>query len=82
MRPDSAGMDIEYTRRAGRQLTYHICADERGRFSVRLGDKELLRGRDSLSAGGRERGPNKRKAAGAIAKAKLAIERLCLMDEC
>lgn len=74
-------MDVEYTRKAGRQLTYRICADEHGRFTVHLGAKQLLRGRDSLSAGGRERGPNKRKAAGAVAQAKLAIERLCLMSE-
>lgn len=75
-------MEVEYTRKAGRQLTYRICADEHGRFTVHLGAKQLLRGRDRLSAaGGREGGANKRKAAGAVAQAKVAIERLCLMSE-
>jgi hypothetical protein len=73
---------VEYTRSSGRQLTYRIRADELGRYSVHLGDKELLRGRDGLSAGGRHRGPNKRKVAGAIDEAKRAIESLAQMDEC
>lgn len=73
---------VEYTRKAGRRLTYCIEADEYGRFTVFLGDKELLRGRDGLTADGRRRVPNKRKAAGAIAEAQLSIERLALMEEC
>jgi hypothetical protein len=72
---------IEYTRESGRQLTYRIRADERGWYSVYLGDKELLRGRDGLAAGGRHREPNKRKAVGAIHEAKLAIESLSHMEE-
>jgi len=72
---------VEYTRTAGRQLTYRIRADERGSYTVLLGDKEMMRGRDELAAGGRHRAPNKRKAAGAIEQAKQAIERLSCMDE-
>lgn len=73
---------VDYTRKTGRQLTYRIRADEHGRYTVHLGDKELLRGRDTLSADGRNRSPNKRKASGAIAEAQRAIERLSHMDEC
>lgn len=74
---------LDYTRKHGRQLTYRIQADERGRFTVTLDGKEMLRGRDSLAAaGGRHRAPNKRKVAGAIAQAQRAIEALSLMDEC
>lgn len=72
---------VEYTRKSGQHLTYRIQADELGRFRVALGDKELLRGRDGLAAGGRHRAPNKRKLAGAIAEAQRAIENLMLMDE-
>jgi hypothetical protein len=70
-----------YTRTAGMQLTYDISASERGAYSVWLGAKELLRGRDGLTARGKSCVPNKRKAAGAIHEAKLAIERLSGMDE-
>ena len=73
--------NIEYTRSTGRQLTYRIAADDRGWYTVHLGDKEMMRGRDALSADGMHRGPNKRKAAGAIHEAKLAIERLSDMNE-
>lgn len=73
---------VEYTRKTGRQLTYRIRADELGRYTVHLADKELLRGRDPLSAGGRNQGANKRRVAGAIAAAQRAIEELSLMDEC
>lgn len=70
-----------YTRTAGMRLTYDISASDRGAYSVRLGAKELLRGRDSLTARGGPSAPNKRKAAGAIHEAKLAIERLRGMNE-
>jgi hypothetical protein len=70
-----------YTRTAGLRLTYDISANERGSYSVWLGTKELLRGRDNLTARGSRCAPNKRKAAGAIHEAKLAIERLHGMDE-
>ncbi|HET8747573.1 MAG TPA: hypothetical protein VFM98_18385 [Ramlibacter sp.] len=73
---------VEYRRKSGQQLTYAIEADEYGRFTVSIGGKQLLRGRDGLSAGGRHRVPNKRKVAGAIAEAQRAIERLSLMEEC
>lgn len=73
---------LEYTRKSGRQLTYTIRADESGRYTVLLGDKPLLRGRDKLAAGGCQRSGNKRKMAGAIAEAQRAIEELALMDEC
>jgi hypothetical protein len=73
---------VQYTRKAGRQLTYGIRADELGRYSVHLGQKELLRGRDALAEGGIHRGPNKRKLAGAFDEARRAIESLALMDEC
>lgn len=73
---------VEYTRKSGQQLTYAIQADEYGRFTVYIGRKELLRGRDRLTAGGRHRVPNKRKVAGAIVEAQRAIERLSLMEEC
>jgi hypothetical protein len=72
---------LDYTRTSGRQLTYRIRADDRGSYAVYLGEKELMRGRDALSAGGQHRGPNKRKAAGAIHEAKRAIESLAIMDE-
>ncbi|MDB5899922.1 MAG: hypothetical protein JWP22_214 [Ramlibacter sp.] len=72
---------VQYTRTTGRQLTYVIRADDRGWYSVHLGDKEMLRGRDGLAAGGRHRSPNKRKAVGAIHEAKLAIESLREMSE-
>jgi hypothetical protein len=71
---------VAYTRKNGKQLTYEIRADERGRFSVHLGEKEMLRGRDGLSANG-GRKPNRRKLAGAIDEAQRAIEDLTLMDE-
>lgn len=70
-----------YTRTAGRQLTYEIHADERGSYVVLLGAKEMLRGRDRLSARGGQPLTNKRKAAGALHEAKLAIENLVEMDE-
>jgi hypothetical protein len=73
---------VHYTRTSGRQLTYEIRADDKGCYSVHLGDKELMRGRDGLSAaGGSHRLPNPRKAIGAVHEAKLAIERLARMDE-
>jgi hypothetical protein len=72
---------VNYTRTSGRQLTYVIRADDRGWYTVHLGEKEMLRGRDGLSADGRHRSPNKRKAAGAIHEAKLAIESLRAMSE-
>ena len=72
---------VEYQRSCGRRLTYRIAADERGGFAVYLADKELMRGCDALSAGGPHRGPNKRKAVGAIEEAKRAIETLSMMDE-
>jgi hypothetical protein len=74
-------MILDYTRSRGRQLTYRIRADERGGYTVCIGDKELMRGRDALAAGGRYREPNKRKTAGAVAQAKIAIEALSAMDE-
>ena len=70
-----------YTRSSGLRLTYDISASERGSYSVWLGEKEMLRGRDTLTASGKRCVPNKRKAAGAVHEAKLAIERLCGMDE-
>ncbi len=72
----------EYTRSTGLRLTYRIRADERGWYTVYLGDKELLRGRDPLSAGGMHRTPSKRKVVGAVHQAKLAIESLSQMPEC
>jgi hypothetical protein len=75
------GMILEYVRSTGRRLTYTIRADEFGRYAVLLDGKELLRGRDTLCAHGRHRAPNKRKAAGAVHEAKLAIESLRGMDE-
>ena len=71
----------EYTRSSGQCLTYRIRADERGWYTVYLGDKELLRGRDRLSAGGMHRAPSKRKVVGALHQAKLAIESLSQMPE-
>lgn len=75
-------MIIFHTRSSGRQLTYEIRGDTRGRYSVRLGEKILLRGRDALSAGGRHTEPNKRKVTGALHEARRAIERLDAMTEC
>jgi hypothetical protein len=71
-----------YTRTAGLHLTYDISANERGSYSVWLGEKEMMRGHDSLTARGKRCVPNKRKAAGAIHEAKIAIERLSDMSEC
>lgn len=71
----------EYTRSSGQRLTYRIRADERGWYTVYLGDKELLRGRDPLSAGGMHRAPSKRKVVGALHQARLAIESLSQMAE-
>lgn len=82
LHPPAIMLTVHYTRTAGRRLTYRIRADDLGRYTVHLGDKEMLRGRDSLAAGGKHRAPNKRKAAGAIAEAQLAIERLSHMEEC
>jgi hypothetical protein len=72
---------VQYTRSRGRQLTYEISTDDRGRYTICLEGRELLRGRDPLSAHGRHKGPNKRKAAGALHEAKLAIESLSAMPE-
>lgn len=74
-------LTVEYARSSGRKLTYRIHADEWGRYSVHLGNKELLRGSDPLCAHGRHRLPNKRKAVGAVHQAKLAIESLREMTE-
>lgn len=71
----------DYCRSSGRKLTYRISTDDWGRYSVHLGDKELLRGQDPLCAYGRHRSPNKRKAQGALQHAKLAIETLREMPE-
>lgn len=72
---------IHYTRTSGLRLTYDIRADDRGWYSVHLGNKEMMRGRDALSANGPHRSRNKRKEEGALHEAKLAIERLTHMDE-
>jgi hypothetical protein len=72
---------VQYTRTAGRRLTYDISANESGRYTVRLEGRELMRGYDRLSAQGLRCSPNKRKAVGAIHEAKLAIERLSEMNE-
>ena len=79
---DGGMTNHEYTRSTGLRLTYRIRADERGWYTVYLGDKELLRGRDPLSAGGMHRTPSKRKVVGAVHQAKLAIESLSQMPEC
>jgi hypothetical protein len=80
---DGSGMvNTRYTRTTGLRLTYDISATERGIYSVWLGAKELMRGRDSLTARGKRCVPNKRKAAGAVREAQIAIERLSSMDEC
>ena len=72
---------IDYARQTGRQLTYRIRADRWGRFTVLLGDKEIMRGQDSLAADGRHSCPNKRKAHGAVHVAKREIESLRSMNE-
>ena len=74
-------ISAEHTRTTGRNLTYRICADEWGAYKIYLGDRELASGRDSLSAHGSHRAPNKRKAAGAVHLAKQAIESLRDMRE-
>jgi hypothetical protein len=74
-------LTLDYCRSTGRRLTYRIQADHWGGFQVFLGDKELLRGRDPLCAHGRHSKPNKRKAAGALHQARLAIESLNAMTE-
>jgi len=71
----------EHVRTTGRRLTYDILADEWGGYSVLLQGKELLRGKDPLSAHGQRRAPNKRKAVGGVALAKQAIESLRDMNE-
>jgi hypothetical protein len=71
----------DYVRTSGRRLTYRIEADDFGFFTVFLDGKELLRGQDPLCAHGRHRVPNKRKAAGAVHQAKIAIESLSQMAE-
>lgn len=73
---------VNYTRSCGRQLTYQISTDWNGGYTVSLNGREVLRGRDPLSAGGPHKGPNKRKAMGALQEAQRAIERLAAMDEC
>ncbi|HYE40133.1 MAG TPA: hypothetical protein VEB23_09395 [Ramlibacter sp.] len=72
---------FQYTRKAGRRLTYQIRIDARGGYSVLLDDRELLRGHDPLAAGGRRATPNKRMVAGAVNAAQLQIESLAQMDE-
>ena len=74
-------ISAEYTRSTGRNLTYRICADEWGAYRIYLGDRELVSGRDSLSAHGTRRAPNKRKAVGAVKLAKEEIESLRYMRE-
>jgi len=75
-------VNTRYTRTTGLQLTYDISANERGTYSVWLGDKEMMRGEDSLTARGKRCEPNKRKAAGATHEAQREIERLSAMSEC
>ena len=74
-------ISAEYTRTTGRSLTYRIRADDWGGYRIYLGDLELASGRDSLSAHGSHRSPNKRKATGALRMAKEEIESLRLMRE-
>jgi hypothetical protein len=74
-------ISAEYTRSTGRNLTYRICATDLGAYKIYLGDVELASGRDSLSAHGSRRAPNKRKAAGAVHLAKEEIENLRFMRE-
>lgn len=74
-------ISAEYTRTSGRNLTYRICADEWGAYKIYLGDRELMSGRDALTAHGSHRAPNKRKAAGAYHLATQAIESLRDMRE-
>lgn len=74
-------LTTEYTRTKGLRLTYRIRADDRGRYSVFLGDKEMMRGRDPLTAGCRSSERNKRKSTGAVEEAKVAIETCCEMSE-
>ena len=74
-------ISAEYTRTVGRSLTYRIDADEWGAYRIYLGDRELLSGRDSLTAHGSRRSPNKRKATGAVHLAKEEIESLRSMRE-
>jgi hypothetical protein len=71
----------EYTRTTGRGLTYRIRADDWGGYRIYLGERELASGRDSLSAHGSHRAPNKRKAIGAMHIAEQAIESLRFMRE-
>lgn len=74
-------LTTEYTRTKGLRLTYLIRADDRGRYSVHLGEKEMMRGRDRLAAGCRGSERNKRKTGGAVEEAKVAIESCCVMSE-
>ena len=71
----------EHVRSCGRRLTYEIHADEWGGYSVLLEGKELLRGKDPLTAHGQRRSPNKRKAVGGVELARQAIESLRDMNE-
>jgi len=74
-------LTVDHCRTTGLRLTYRIQADRWGGFLVYLGEKRLLRGRDPLCAHGRHTQPNKRKAAGAVQQARLAIESLSSMSE-
>ncbi|MCG2593310.1 hypothetical protein LZ009_11005 [Ramlibacter sp. XY19] len=74
-------ISAEYTRTTGRSLTYRIRADDWGGYRIYLGELELASGRDTLSAHGSHRAPNKRKAIGAMHIAKEAIESLRFMRE-
>jgi hypothetical protein len=72
---------VDYQRSTGKTLTYRIEADQRGGFKVWLDGELLLKGRDALSAHGRNQRPGPRKEAGAVAAAREAIETLRDMSE-
>jgi hypothetical protein len=79
---ESEGVKVQYTRSAGRHNTYFIAADARGEYKVWFGEKLLLSGKDRLTAcGGKAGRPSRLKEAGAVAAAKVAIERLHAMEE-
>lgn len=72
---------VDYTRCAGKKLTYRIQADSWGWFEVWLGGALLMKGHDRLAAHGVHRKPSRRKEAGAVAAACVAIETLREMSE-
>jgi hypothetical protein len=71
---------LDYTRAAGRRHTYRITVDERGRFTIALGDRVLKRGLDAGVARGFSE-PGRGPAESSLKRATVTVDYLIGMRE-